>query len=115
MSYTSPKYDKETISTIPIELTKYHEKHYMPMLSKETFQDQSISSCSTSSCSLQNYVQASNAPIKGISPIIDTHEYIYDLGYVSHSKDANIHTHYPPVSSESILGPYPSKLKLWMQ
>ncbi len=51
----------------------------MPILSKETCQDQIISSCSTSPYSFQNYAQASNALTKGVSPIIDSHDSIDGL------------------------------------
>ena len=83
----------------------------MPILSKETCQDQRIPSYSASPYSLQNYAQTSNTPLKGVSPIKDTHESIDGLGQIAHSKDANIPIHYPFTSPKSILGPYLSKLK----
>ena len=95
ISYPPPKYDEDTTSTIFLELTENCEQSSMPILSKETFQDQIIPSCSTSPYSLQNCAQASNAPIRN----------------VAHSKDVDIPFQYPFASPKSILGPYPSKLK----
>ncbi len=110
ISYPS-KYDEDTTSTIPVELTENHEKIATPMLSRETCQDQSIPSCSNSPYPLQNFVQASNALIKAIASIKTTHKSIDGLGHVAHSKDVDIPIQYPFASPKSILGPYPSKLK----
>ena len=81
------------------------------MLSKNPCQDQSIPSCSTSPHPLQSYTQALSSPIKVVSPIKVINESINGLGHVAHSKDVDIPIHYLFVSSKSILGPYPSKLK----
>ena len=85
MSFPYPKYDEDTISIISLELTKNYEKSYLPMLSKATCQDQSIPSCSTSPYPLQNYAQASSAPIKNVAPIKATHESIDGFDHVSNS------------------------------
>ena len=84
------------------------------MLPKIPFEKKSVPSpsCSTSLHPLQNYAQVSNTPIKSIAPIILTHKSIDGIGFVSHSKDVDIHTHGPFTFSKSILGLYPSKLKL---
>ena len=95
ISYPPCNYNEETTSTVSLELTKNCEQSSMPILSKETCQDQRIPSCSTSPYSLQNHAQASNNSIKGVSPIKDIHESIDGLGHIAHSKDANIPIQYP--------------------
>ena len=70
-----------------------------------------ITSCSTSPYSLQKYTQALSSPTKGVAPIKVIRESLNGLGHVAHYKDVDIHIHYPFISSKSMLGPYPSKIK----